>query len=475
MNTFFDIIVLGNAAADAGEPLVDNWPQTRGFLLMFGRAAGGPDKVIVSTFETRFPESFHELSLEEQALIPNSHAYAITRTKVARLLAALGAIDDPWEALRMMIRRAGREDIERCLPGLATPAKEAKVMPFQISSEWVWSLDAEKGILTEEQLERRFRREQRRGKAPQAKLETSVRQRLRQGVTAFDGLFEIPEIAASGLLPSEPIGPPPVYDRQGRVKFELPNRLALYHAAAGHGPRGGLPQVWQAICIAGICKPTDDPTADDLLTLDMWSRIERLSEQETGVKGASWRQYIGRTRRLLLQHAALPLSPSETLPQWLEGMITQKRDRVPLLKLWKLLVDRNRMEVVPDEILNLAIWRELWAKVPPKISPRVWSQYEGRARKLMVRHAKVQMDPYRVVTRAWADLPPDSKVKLGPIRKPAERALLRPLDLSPGWVDQQHLDRTQKLEVHAALQGVFSRAVNCKAPVHTMLALFESD
>jgi hypothetical protein len=61
METFENIIALGNAAANAGEPLVNNWPQVRGALLMLGRAAGGPDKVQTSTFHIQFPASFDAL------------------------------------------------------------------------------------------------------------------------------------------------------------------------------------------------------------------------------------------------------------------------------------------------------------------------------------------------------------------------------------------------------------------------------
>ena len=464
MNTLSDIIALGNAAATAGEPLVTNWPQMRGALYLLGHAGGGIDQVRTSDFEIRYPADYAALDPAIQATLPSKRTYETMRHQVSRLLACLGEIDDPWEQLRMLIRRAGKDDIERCLPGLATPAKAAGLVPAQITTDWVWSLDAERGVLSEEQLQRRFDRERRHGKAPKAKLACSVRQRLRQGVSVFNRLFQIPEIAASGLLPPEPIAAPPVYDRQGRLKLDLPSILTHYHAAAPETRRDGLPQVWQAMCNAGIYMPTDNPTADDMLAPDMWTRITQLQPCDTGVTNASWRQYISRARQLLLPHLTHPVSASDTLPQWLDKMTIKKTDRMPLLQLWWLLIDRDMTDVTPDDILDLTTWRELWSQMPSRLKPRTWTIYERRARALMSRHATVQIDPYRIVTRAWADLPKNAKAALDPIRKTAERALLRPLDLSPEWVAQQGLHSAQEMEVTDTLREVFFAAALVRRP-----------
>ncbi len=89
METLADIITLGNAAADAGGPLVINWPQARGAIYMFGRAGGGLDQVRIDNFDDRFPVDYNALHVDDQALIPSSQAYQIARTQIARLLAAL--------------------------------------------------------------------------------------------------------------------------------------------------------------------------------------------------------------------------------------------------------------------------------------------------------------------------------------------------------------------------------------------------
>lgn len=451
METLKDIIALGNAAANAGEPLVNNWPQVRGALLMLGRAAGGPDKVQTSTFHIQFPASFDALSTDQQSLIPNRHVYRTARAQVSLLFWPSGEIEDPWEHLRTLIRRSGREEIERGLPGLSEPAKAAGMNPADIRTNWVWSLDAERGVLSDDQLQRRAERE--RKKQPKAKLSSSVRQRLRRGVTVFNELFDLPEVAKSGLLPPDPIGPPPDYDRQGRQIYSLPPTLARYQAAAIQGPKSGLQQVWQAICVSGSFGMPKDPVADDLLIKNTWRLITQLPESITGVSDTTWHQYVSRVRRVLLPHVTLPVP--EHLPAWLKDMIDSRKERLPLQALWRLMCERDMVDATPDDLLHLATWRELWGDIPSGVKRRTWATYEGKSRKLMVSCSDAGVDPYRVVTRVWTELSKEAKAALDPIRRTAERALMRPLDLTSEWVSAQGLEPAQQAQVTDALREVF--------------------
>lgn len=115
MDTLADIIKIGNAAATAGDPIVPNWPQARGALYLFGRIAGGLDQVRLDTFEQRFP-AYDALDAHDQALAPDPQTYENYRTLTLRMLAMLEVINEPWDRLRMLIRRAGRGDIEHRLP-----------------------------------------------------------------------------------------------------------------------------------------------------------------------------------------------------------------------------------------------------------------------------------------------------------------------------------------------------------------------
>ncbi|MEY8841325.1 hypothetical protein AB9K41_20040, partial [Cribrihabitans sp. XS_ASV171] len=83
----------------------------------------------------------------------------------------------------------------------------------------------------------------------------------------------------------------------------------------------------------------------------------------------------------------------------------------------------------------------------------------------MVKHAVHESDPYRLVTGVWAGLSQAEKAELAPIRKPAERALLRPLDLTPGWVAAQGLEAAQEAQVNRALQQIFFAAARIRIAV----------
>lgn len=430
MKTFADIIATGNAAHEAGAPLVNNWPQIRGAVLMLGRAANGLKKVQISDFESRFPEDFNTLDPAIREALPSDRVYKWTRVQVLRMLAVLGELDEPWERLRMLIRRAGRDDLENRWYNLRRAALDAGLAPSDIRTDWVWSLDAEAAG-------------------------GSSRQSLRRGVTAFNELFDIPEIVEAGLLPPGPIGPPPVYDRQGRRIYQLPPTLARYQASVAK-TSSGLQQVWQAICTSGAFNLPKDPSANDLLAPDTWEQITHLSPTITGVLASSWNEYLLRTRRVLLPYATIPVP--ERLPERFEAMIAQDADRWPIKVLWRLMCARNMTEAEPEGLLHLPTWRELWGKVPQKIAPSSWRQYEGRARTIMARHAAHMDDPYRAVTRAWADLPEHAKIALLPIRTQAKRALMCPLDLTPEWVAAQDLDPAQKAQVTDVLREVFFAA-----------------
>ena len=280
MKTLADIIAQGNATSTAGAPLVSNWPQMRGAIYMIGHISGGLDQVHLSDFEIRFPDDFEALDAATQAALPSKETYDLARLQVSRMLAVLGEIDDPWERLRMLIRRAGRRhDIENAWYTLRRAALDADLAPSDICKDWVWSLEEEA-------------------------VGGTRRQSLRRGVAVFNELFDIPDVVESGLLPPCPIGAPPKYNRQGRRVYQLPPTLDRYQAFSAK-TSGGLQQVWQAICVSGAFDLPEDPSANDLLASNTWDLIAQLPQSITGVRESSWQQYLLRTRRLLLPHATI--------------------------------------------------------------------------------------------------------------------------------------------------------------------------
>ncbi|RPG29066.1 MAG: hypothetical protein CBB72_016160 [Muricauda sp. TMED12] len=282
MKSFSDIISFGNAAASAGQPLVENWSQMRGALLMFERASSDIEQLTEATFTAMFPKDFVALDPTKKTLFPNSRAYNMARSQVWRLLACIGHIDDPWEELRMMIRRAGRQaEIELHWGALKTAALKDGLAPSEIRSAWVWSLPAEA-----------------KGGHP--------RQSLRRAVTVFNRMFDIPDASASGLLPPCKISAPTVHDCRGRAPVQLPNKLLIYQENAEINTGNALSLVWRAIDSAGTFNLPEDPSADDILAPDVWSNIKDLPRRVTGVADTTWCQYLTRAKRILLRHATRP-------------------------------------------------------------------------------------------------------------------------------------------------------------------------
>lgn len=302
METLSDILSSGDRADRAGAPFVKNWPQARASLLLIDRAIG-LERIEAVGFAATFPERFEDLGAREQSAFPGRGAYDAARREVVRLLAVTGHGENPWEALRALIRKAGREDLEVRLWPLASPAKRAGLTPSEIRRDWVWSLEAERRI-------NGIRRLFHDASAPQAfqgasrKILRQVvearrirdraigeRQVLRKAAAAFDRLFDIEEIVAADLLPPERIGAPPEYDRLGRRRVALPPKLAEIHAAAPSGRPTRLAEVWQAISVSEAFDLPADPSADDLLTGDTWSKVEALPASVIGVQESSWTVY----------------------------------------------------------------------------------------------------------------------------------------------------------------------------------------
>jgi len=451
MKTLFDIVSLGNSAAKEGCPLVHNWVQVRGHLYLFGQACGGLDQCLITDFDSRFPEDFRDICRTEQECYPSSSTYIAARREISRLLAMLGYIEDPWEALRVMIRQAGRDDIERNLPGLKVPALEAGLSPAQIRTDWVWSLDAEKGIYTAEQLQKRKEREARTGKVPGQDLATYVRQRLRASVAVFNELFDIEAIANSGLLPPQPIGDPPVYDRAGRKKVALPPKLNVQNAMLGIYP------IWRAICVAGGLDLPDDPSPDDLIAPKTWKKITDLSPSLINLQSTSWTQYLARAKRQLLSAATIMPEDPNALPDRFEQMIQVQEERWHLNLLWRQMraVGVPGIEVAgAAALLELDVWRALLQTPPEGIVPTTFRAYMIRARKILLRHAPGQTDPLRIVKHAWVYIPDHVKPALAPIRKAAEAAYLRPKDVGADWLDEIALEGFQKAAVLECLDGL---------------------
>ena len=428
MNTFYDIIGMGDTAAAAGNPLTYNWVQVRGCIALFGRACGGFDQCPLTSFEARFPENFDSLDTVDQDAFPSKHAYGLARAQIIQLLIQLDLKTNPWNKLYGLIRKTNcSSKILPGLSGLRTPAFEEGKTPAEIQANWVWRLaaEAEGG---------------------------SRRIRLRRAVVLFDSLFDLPEIADSGLLPPSRIGVPPSPDRYGRA--DLPPRLMSYQVAFESTSQirrnSALSQLWRAITAVGRLSLPDDPSAQDLI--DIWQTIRALPGSLIGVSDATWQGIYLASRKALDPHSSRPAS--ETLPAHFEALVEADPDRWALKALWRQMlaseVDAPE-SAAPHDLLELETWRSLWCDKPEDISAATFAPYEIRARKILLRHTPTQVDPRRHVTRAWSALPKQVKADVILIKKAAERAFLRPSEVTPEWLSGLGLSADQLTQVNAAL------------------------
>ena len=466
MQTLSDILDLCDKAANDGAPPVTNWPQVRASLLLLHRSVA-LDRIPAEEFTSRFPESFDDLDTVLQQRFPVRRIYDVVRREVARLLSALG-YGDTWEALRVLLRQLGRDDIELCLSPLRTAGKRAGVAPADMSAAWVWSLDAERTAAAIHPLMRdaremsallrqapfRIRRQAVEARRAHRRA-WNARQQLRRAVVLFDALFDLPEFVERGLLPLARIGPPPEYDRRGRRRVTLPPRLARICASEPASTPTNLQELWQAIHAAGGLDLTENPAAEDLLT--HWDRIAALPAALLRISESSWIIYKQRARAALRRHASCLPSDPQQLPLHLDAMASSAPERWALRALWHRILDSDNAAIRPlgaHELLELHTWRALWRRPAEKLRASSLRQYEITARKVLLRHAPDQMDPRRRVREAWSMLPKLQKERLAPIRKPAEQAMLQPCDITPDWLEAARLADTECAVMHAALESL---------------------
>lgn len=445
-----DILKTGDEAAANGTPLISNWPQIRASLHLIDRCVG-LKKLPVTDFKELVPEDFWSLDRSVRDAFPHAKSYEIARREVSRLLAVLGHIDDPWEALRVLIRNSERDDLEPLLWPLVSASRAESVAPKGISDQWVWSLSAETEIDQIRSIYRQGRRHEHllrtapfatRRKAVAARRAVRSakvrRQVLRRAVVAFDALFDLPEIAGSGLLPEARVGMPPRYDRRGRRRLPLPAELRSIAMAAPRGRPTHLQEIWQAIQAVGGLGLPDDPTADDLLANGTWQDVRAISPSVLDVGPTSWAIYHRAARAALQPHVSRsPYMANETLPQWLIQLVETQGDRQAVAALWRrtLLCAPERADGLSAGcLLRSEFWRDLWHPDLDTLSSASLRQYESRSRKLLRRAAPEQADPFVSVREAWKGLSAPHLSDLEPVRRLAERALLRPGEVSGEWL-----------------------------------------
>ncbi len=284
METLMDILRAGDEADAAGAPFVKNWRQARTGLQLLGLARP-LETALVSDFDKLFVNKFEDMDAVFRNRLPSKRSYLIALREVRHILASQGYASDPWEALRALILSNAAFDMRlELLNGLKGPARRAGLAPVDITPQWVWSYDQALGV-------------------------GNQRAVLRRGVVFFNRLFDYPEIVAAGLLPSSPLGTPPVYDSRGRAKRPLPAALKHVYAKAHE-----MMPLWQIISVQGQIGLPDNPTPDDLVKV--WPEICQVDPNPYGLKPNSFRLYLQRVFKALTLHAS-PIEDPDQMPGWL--------------------------------------------------------------------------------------------------------------------------------------------------------------
>lgn len=133
MKTLHDVLLSGNAAESAGSPVVPNWPQVRGAILLIGRACDLA-QIVLEEVPDLLPEDLAAMPENRRERLISNISYKAARREIFRLLALYATPVDPWDALLVFIRRAGRPEIENALYHLRAPARDAGLRPSQITT-----------------------------------------------------------------------------------------------------------------------------------------------------------------------------------------------------------------------------------------------------------------------------------------------------------------------------------------------------
>ena len=410
METLMDILRAGDEADAAGAPFVKNWRQARTGLQLLGLARP-LETALVSDFDKLFVNKFEDMDAVFRNRLPSKRSYLIALREVRHILASQGYASDPWEALRALILSNAAFDMRlELLNGLKGPARRVGLAPVDITPQWVWSYDQALGV-------------------------GNQRVVLRRGVVFFNRLFDYPEIVAVGLLPSSPLGTPPVYDSRGHAKRPLPAALKHVYAKAHE-----MMPLWQIISVQGQIGLPDNPTPDDLVKV--WPKICQVDPNPYGLKPNSFRLYLQRVFKALTLHAS-PIEDPDQMPGWLMDLATKSsKCRAEALRgLWRKILsgdDPYLRNMSAAELLSFDTWRRIWNTAPLHYTSNTERQFESNARKALVGMDERFSDPKVQFRQMWQ---PFARLQLRKeifqtIYKAASRVYMRPSEACADWLMQ---------------------------------------
>ncbi|MBT3139484.1 hypothetical protein KL867_00315 [Ruegeria litorea] len=152
----------------------------------------------------------------------------------------------PWKKLQQSVVNAGVSVRENPVPAIAAVATSANLSPQDIDREWAWQHEAT--------------------------LRPDLQITWSTNVDRFDGLRQIPDITASGLLPGGSIGPMPRRGNRARHgKYPLPRDVEALLETVGGKTRFSRKQlneaahfIWRCAREINLFVRGDEPTAPEL-------------------------------------------------------------------------------------------------------------------------------------------------------------------------------------------------------------------
>ncbi len=224
-----------------------------------------PDKSVFS----RTMEDIPWLDINESTLAQHPKDLAAYRTELLRLAHQIGRTwSRGWRALQSKIVDAGIPRANNPVDVLIEIAIEDDLQPWQLDREWAW--------------------------VHERSLRPDLRKKWSRAVDNFDALRSVAEIADSGVLPAEKIGPMPrTGARLKNAHFPLPRRFEAALEGETKQVLEAAHFLWRCLRAFGAHSRGDDPAIGTLVAEET---LERILREQSFMTATSARIHIARLR-----------------------------------------------------------------------------------------------------------------------------------------------------------------------------------
>uniref|UniRef100_UPI003A95890D hypothetical protein n=1 Tax=Celeribacter halophilus TaxID=576117 RepID=UPI003A95890D len=224
-----------------------------------------PDKSLFSGAVKEIP--WHEII--ENTLAQHPKDLAAYRNELLRLAHQVGLKwPHGWRALQSKIVDAGVPRANNPVDVLMEIAIEDDLQPWQLDREWAW--------------------------VHERSLRPDLRKKWARAVDNFDAMRSVSEIAETGVLPAEKIGPmPKTGARLKNAHFPLPRRFEAALEGETKQVLEAAHFLWRCLRAFGAQSRGDDPAIGTLVAEET---LERIVREQSFMTGSAARIHIARIR-----------------------------------------------------------------------------------------------------------------------------------------------------------------------------------